>query len=111
MQYEGRVEVIFGPMFSGKSSELQRRIKRHQIAKKKCIVLNYKEDNRYTDEEACSTHDKCHMKARKISLLKNADSEVKSYDVIAVDEGQFFADLIEFSDQWANQGKIVIIAA
>ena len=92
MQYEGRIEVIFGPMFSGKSSELQRRVKRHQIAKKNCMVLNFFKDNRYSVEDTCCTHDKNQMKARKIAELKEVDLEVKDYDVIAVDEGQFFVD-------------------
>lgn len=58
MMYRGKIEVIYGPMFSGKSSELQRRVRRLKYAKKNCLVINYAKDNRYSDEEVASTHDK-----------------------------------------------------
>ncbi len=54
----GRIEVILGPMFSGKSTELLRRIRRHTIANQKCFVIKYKNDTRYSDE-SMSTHDRC----------------------------------------------------
>lgn len=111
MNYEGRIEVVFGPMFSGKSSELIRRVKRHQIAKKECLVLNYSKDNRYSNEDACVTHDQNMLKAIKTNLLQQVDNLIASADVIAIDEGQFFEDLVEYADKWANLGKIVIIAA
>ena len=54
----GSIEVIYGPMFSGKSTELLRTVKRFGYAKKKCLVVNYSFDNRYSQEEVMSTHDK-----------------------------------------------------
>ena len=54
----GRIEVIYGPMFSGKSSELLRLVKRFQHARKNCLVLNYLHDNRYSSDELMSTHDR-----------------------------------------------------
>lgn len=107
----GHIEVIFGPMFSGKSSELQRRVKRHQIAKKNCLIINYINDNRYTSDEYAATHDKLFMKCKKAKTLKDIDSSVEFIDVIAIDEGQFFEDVVEYADRWANEGKIVIVAA
>jgi thymidine kinase len=56
--FEGRIELIYGPMFSGKSSEMMRRVRRLQYAKKKCLIINYHADNRYSTEEVASTHDK-----------------------------------------------------
>ena len=53
----GHIEVIFGPMFSGKSTELQRRIKRYSFSQKKCLVINYANDNRYTNQNCIITHD------------------------------------------------------
>ena len=107
----GHIEVIFGPMFSGKSSELQRRVKRHQIAKKNCLIVNFINDNRYTTEEYAATHDKNFMKCKKTNSLKSLDDSISQIDVIAIDEGQFFEDVVEYSDKWANEGKIVIVAA
>ena len=46
--YSGSIDVIYGPMFSGKSSELMKEVRRATIAKKKCLVVNYTFDNRYT---------------------------------------------------------------
>lgn len=57
-KYSGHIEVIFGPMFSGKSTELLRKVKRYTVAQKKCLVIGYSKDNRYSDESVVSTHDK-----------------------------------------------------
>ena len=56
--YTGSVELIIGPMFSGKSTELMRKVKRYTIAQKKCLVVNYAKDNRYSTENVIATHDK-----------------------------------------------------
>lgn len=54
----GSIQIIMGPMFSGKSSELMRLVKRFTIADRNCLVLNYAADNRYSSEGKVSTHDK-----------------------------------------------------
>jgi thymidine kinase len=54
----GSIEVIYGPMFSGKSSELIRKVKRYEHAKKKCVVINYFKDNRYAFDSNMATHDR-----------------------------------------------------
>lgn len=56
--HHGHLSLIFGPMFSGKSSELQRMVRRYEISKKKCLVINYALDCRYSTEEVVSTHDR-----------------------------------------------------
>ena len=94
------IELILGPMFSGKSSELLRKVRRFEIAKKRSLVINYTHDNRYSSEEVMSTHDKywihsCRLtfKAVKCSSISEVDKIYSSYDVIAIDEGQFFPDV------------------
>ena len=57
-QYNGYIEIIIGPMFSGKSTELMRKVKRYIIAQKKCLVVNYAKDNRYSKDNVIATHDK-----------------------------------------------------
>ena len=70
MSIEGRIEVIYGPMFSGKSSELLRLVKRFQHAHKKCLVVNYLHDNRYSSDELMSTHDRyTHTYSDKLTKL------------------------------------------
>jgi thymidine kinase len=54
----GSIEIIFGPMFSGKSTELLRKVKRYTIAQKKCLVISYAKDNRYSNDPVVSTHDR-----------------------------------------------------
>eukprot|EP01104_Vermistella_antarctica_P014877 TRINITY_DN4761_c0_g1_i1.p1 TRINITY_DN4761_c0_g1~~TRINITY_DN4761_c0_g1_i1.p1 ORF type:complete len:232 (+),score=47.13 TRINITY_DN4761_c0_g1_i1:35-697(+) len=106
----GHIQAILGPMFSGKTTELLRRIRRYNVAKMKCLVLKYDKDSRYSDTMA-ATHDKQLCVARPCGNLFEAKDEAIDYDVIGIDEGQFFPDLIAFSEEMANSGKIVIIAA
>jgi len=54
----GSIEIIFGPMFSGKSTELVRMVKRYSIAQKKCLIINYYKDERYSNDSVISTHDR-----------------------------------------------------
>ncbi|KAF0685970.1 Aste57867_22222 [Aphanomyces stellatus] len=98
-------------MFSGKSTELIRRMRRYQHAQLKCLVVKSKIDDRYTSESLVSTHDRQMMKANALKRLDEMGEEYMNYDVIGIDEGQFFADLNMFCDQAANKGKIVIVAA
>ena len=53
----GRIELIIGPMFAGKSTELLRRIKRHEIAGSKCLRIKFSGDTRYSDD-SIATHDR-----------------------------------------------------
>jgi len=109
MTVAGSIELILGPMFAGKTTELLRRITRFELAKKTCIVLKYAKDQRYS-AESVATHDLQMRKALSCSLLMPQLQECMKYDVIGIDEGQFFADIVEFSDYLANHGKTVIIA-
>ena len=110
----GQIQVIFGPMFSGKSTELIRRLQRMKIAKYNCLIVKYANDKRYTDEELIATHDKQMMEAVSATRLDNLKSKyniIDDYDVIGIDEGQFFPDIIEFAETMADAGKTVIVAA
>eukprot|EP01121_Diplochlamys_sp_Union-15-3_P020076 TRINITY_DN7713_c0_g1_i1.p1 TRINITY_DN7713_c0_g1~~TRINITY_DN7713_c0_g1_i1.p1 ORF type:complete len:198 (-),score=21.36 TRINITY_DN7713_c0_g1_i1:6-599(-) len=109
---EGEIQLILGPMFSGKSTELLRRIRRFTIAKRKCLVLKHNKDIRYT-AEALSTHDRQEFVAVPCDkLLPLVDNKITDeYSVIGIDEGQFFSDIVQFCEQMANEGKTVIVAA
>ncbi|XP_037093989.1 thymidine kinase, cytosolic-like [Pollicipes pollicipes] len=108
---QGQVQVIFGPMFSGKTTELIRRLKRYQVSKHRCLIIKYAKDTRY-DEGGISTHDLqtlAAVSATSLEPLKRiANTE---YSVIGIDEGQFFPDCVPFAEELANLGKIVIVAA
>lgn len=105
----GRIELIIGPMFSSKSTSLIARIRRHEIAGRKCIVFKYIHDVRY-DEEQLATHDKVKHPAIPADDLKKVAHMVKGYDCVGIDEGQFFKNLVKYCDKWANSGKIVIVS-
>ncbi|KAM4823291.1 thymidine kinase, cytosolic [Urocitellus parryii] len=105
----GQIQVILGPMFSGKSTELMRRVRRFQIAQYKCLVIKYAKDTRYSN--SFSTHDRHTMDALPACLLRDTAQEALGAAVIGIDEGQFFPDIVEFCETMANAGKTVIVAA
>ncbi|GIX78626.1 thymidine kinase, cytosolic [Caerostris extrusa] len=109
-QAKGHVQVIFGPMFSGKTTELIRRLKKYQIANHKCLIIKYPHDTRYSEKEI-STHDKQTLDAVSVGILSDLKNQTEHYSVIGIDEGQFFSDIVSFSEEMANNGKIVIVAA
>lgn len=107
----GEIQVIYGPMFSGKSTELLRRIRRFKVRNDSCLLLKTK-DNRYIgDDDKVVTHDQYNfLKALSCDTLCERLEEAKQYDVIGIDEGQFFTDIIQFAEHMANLGKVIIIA-
>ncbi|XP_064643080.1 thymidine kinase, cytosolic-like [Lineus longissimus] len=107
---KGQIQIIFGPMFSGKSTELIRRMKRYQIAKYECLVIKYAKDTRY-DQDGVATHDKQVLKAVGANELSEIKEEARKAEVIGIDEGQFFPDIVLFCEKMADRGKIVIVAA
>lgn len=106
----GQIQLILGPMFSGKSTELMRRIKRYQIAARRCLTIKYANDNRYSDSDM-SAHDGQTIAAVQANSLLNLLDKADDFDVIGLDEGQFFPDVVEFAEELANRGKTVVIAA
>ena len=93
---EGRLELIIGNMFSGKSSELIRRINRERSINKKILIINYSGDNRYS-RDSISTHDLTKLKCLKLEkLLDLPEQNIQQYDSFFIDEAQFFGDLYSF---------------
>jgi thymidine kinase len=108
---EGWVEVICGPMFSGKSEELIRRVTRSQIARVPVQVFKPRLDDRYADAEVVS-HSAWKVEATPVGdsteMLRGVSNKTR---VIGIDEGQFFDDgLVEVVDNLAATGKQVIVA-
>ncbi|KAG1687980.1 hypothetical protein DVH05_004499 [Phytophthora capsici] len=110
MKIEGNLQLIIGPMFSGKSTELIRRIHRYQHAKLECLVVKYLFDTRHS-EEMLSTHDKVFVEAMPVQTLAEVRPFLDECDVIGIDEGQFYPDLVEFCQEAANMGKVIVVAA
>ncbi|MBN8194493.1 thymidine kinase [Bacillus sp. NTK074B] len=111
MKQTGWVEVICGSMFSGKSEELIRRVRRTQFAKQEIAVYKPKLDNRYSDESVVS-HNGTSVIAKAVEessvILDDLNPEV---DVVAIDEVQFFDEgIVDVVQTLANSGYRVILA-
>lgn len=109
----GQIQIIFGPMFSGKTTELIRRLKRYELANHKCLIVKYAKDVRYDSKcgGGVATHDHQSHGAVAATTLTSISREAEGCSVIGIDEGQFFPDVVEFSEKMANAGKIVVVAA
>src|SRR5579871_1792104 len=107
----GWIEIICGPMFSGKSEELIRLLRRARIARKRVQVFKPSIDTRYSRDEIVS-HSDARMGSEPVSnaaeILSKLDWRTQ---VVGVDESNFFGrDLVEVASQLADSGKQVIIA-
>jgi thymidine kinase len=106
----GWIEVICGCMFSGKTEELIRRLRRAQIAKQKVLVFKPKIDNRYSSVNIV-THSDQSLNAKVIEDASEILTQTGDAQVIGIDEGQFFKqNLVEVCEKLAVQGKRVIVA-
>jgi thymidine kinase len=104
----GKLHLIIGPMFSGKSTLLLTRYRRYKIAGKNCILIKYGNDNRYDESNTMLvTHDQIKYEAVACTKLEDLNDFIKDYDVICIDEIQFYPDAAKYCDQWAFEGKIV----
>jgi len=106
----GWIEVICGSMFSGKTEELIRRLKRAKIAKQKVEIFKPQIDTRYDDEQVVS-HDDNVIMSTPVPASSNILLLASDVDVIGVDEAQFFdSELIHVCNDLANRGMRVIVA-
>ncbi len=106
----GWMEVICGSMFSGKTEELIRRLRRAEMAGQHVEIFKPKLDNRYADEEVVS-----HNQNKIRSTPVDSPSEIlllgSTCDVVGIDEAQFFDEsIVEVANQLANNGIRVVIA-
>jgi thymidine kinase len=108
---EGKIELIIGPMFSGKSTRLIEQMRKYVYKAKKTIMVKYYADQRYSEKSEVVTHDLIKYDSINCKLLRNSFETLKQYDVIGIDEGQFFADLVEVCEELALMGKNILIAA
>jgi len=106
----GWIEVICGSMFSGKTEELIRRLKRAQIAKQKVEIFKPAIDNRF-DDELVTSHDQNQIRSTPVPAAANIPLLVNDCDVVGIDETQFFDDeIVQVCNDLANRGIRVIVA-
>mgnify|MGYP001355325542 FL=1 len=106
----GWIEVICGSMFSGKTEELIRRVKRAKLAKQKIKIFKPKQDTRYGKKKVTS-HDNNSIKSKPIDSPEKILKNFERFDVIGIDEAQFFDEsIVDVVNKLANSGKRVIVA-
>ena len=106
----GRIEVISGSMFSGKTEELIRRLRRARIARQKVEIYKPALDTRYSEADVVS-HDATTIASTPVEAAASILLLAAEADVVGIDEAQFFDQgLVEVCTTLANQGKRVIIA-
>ncbi len=106
----GWIEVICGSMFSGKTEELIRRLKRAQFAKQKVEIFKPTIDVRYNEDRVVS-HDANEIRSTPVPAAANIPILADGCDVVGIDEAQFFDDeIVRVCNDLANKGVRVIVA-
>jgi len=105
----GNLHLILGCMFSGKTTELIKRVKKYESIKKRVMFVNYIGDTRYGNDKIY-THSNISCEGYYLDNLSTLLDEINNYDVFAINEGQFFEDIsIVTLILCENYGKDVII--
>ncbi len=106
----GWIEVICGSMFSGKTEELIRRLRRAEFANQKLLLFKPRIDNRYS-EELVMSHNGAKFEAIQVESANEIYQHWKNEKIVALDEVQFFdQDIVKVANDLANQGVRVICA-
>lgn len=106
----GKINIIMGCMFSGKSTEIIRIVNKYKILQKKILLINHSIDNRYSDNKI-STHNKIMIDCLSTDNLINIPEQkcYKESDIVIVEEAQFFKDLFKFIVDGAEKDKKTMI--
>ena len=108
----GTIRVVLGCMYSGKTTEVIKECKKWLSISRKAVCINYKGDNRYGDDEKLYSHDLNTVECIRASNLSEVNTEsILAGDIILINEGQFFNDLIEYCLKWCEEyGKDIIVS-
>ncbi len=113
---KGSIKLFIGPMFAGKTSRMVADVERLHIGNKMCVIVSYAGDDRYADDAkngGVVTH--ARREHHRVPIVRTANltdvfDEISEYDVVGIDETQFYPDNVEVTQRLANMGKIVIAA-
>jgi thymidine kinase len=116
--YDGHITSIVGPMCGGKTTELIAFKRRNEIAGRRVLLIKHPSDNRYSSESKVMTHDRVGeegftaMDSERLFKCGLSTEFIRThYDVVCVDEGQFYSDVDLFCDSLANLGLKVYCSA
>ena len=107
----GKIHLFIGPMFSGKTTRLRNSIQKLKNQNLKTILVNYNNKKYIKEESQLITHDLIREDCLSCENLTDILIQLINYDVIGIDEGQFFSDLLEICNTLTRFGKIIFIAA
>jgi thymidine kinase len=110
-----KLDLIIGPMFSGKTTELIKRIREAHTAKKKYLVIKPSIDKRYTENDFISSHNKdmehCISVNKLFELYSHESIDLYKFDIVFIDEGQFFSDLLYFTKDLVEEHNIDVVVS
>lgn len=106
-ELKGLIRLYIGPMFSGKTASLIEAYTRHSIGQRNCLLIKHSCDLRYDPKNIVSHDGRKILSSAICDSLCDVDNLVDEYQVVCIDEVQFFEDAPVFCDKWANQGLIV----
>ena len=108
---KGYLELIFGPMFSGKTTTLIQKYKQHKLLGHDIIVINYFQDTRYA-EQGLYSHDglniDCIQAETLEQVIEHNEKRIDNCSVIIINEGQFFSDIFEKVIRWVEQKEKIV---
>ena len=107
----GHICLYIGPMFSGKTTSMAIAVERHaRVPGKRCVIVRPKKGERFGTD--CATNHRGHDYDMVTQVLaqKLSDVDLSQYDVVGIDEGQFFPDIVDGAVDLANSGKCVVIS-
>jgi len=107
------IDLIIGPMFSGKTTTLLSYEKKFQVTKKKYLCINHSFDTRYTKDGKLATHDGKVSSGQHITVsdLNEIESYIlHTFDAFIIDEVQFFKGVDNFVNYWSSKGKNIVCA-
>jgi len=104
----GYLELILGPMFSGKSSRLIQIIRKYKTLNQKILIIKPIIDKRYSKKSEITTHDKITEPCISCNNLDMIANMVDKYDVILIEEAQFFTELYKYVIEWSNTKHIYV---
>ena len=104
----GKLEVIAGPMFAGKTTYIINEYNKYTSMDYKCVAINHANDVRYGDD-VVSNHNQIKIPSINSSLLYNIKSDISKYKVLFINEGQFFDDLYGFVKEMLELDKIIFV--
>ena len=114
IQTRGRIELIIGCMFSGKSSELSRRVRLQHIAQKSVLHIKFdveKMNGKHDKEVKFVALNDRESNVENCTKLADLGNKYLEFDVIGVDEAHYFDDLVEFCENVANSGRKCVVSA